>query len=287
MEKVKKAVILAGGLGTRFLPASKTVAKEMFPVLDKPILQYLVEELSIAGIEEVLIVLGKGKTSIIKHFKKDVKLEKRLENKPQILKKLHEINNLCKTKFVKEVAAKGAGYALMKAKKFVKKEPFVLLVGDEIGIFEKENSVEQMLKGFYKHNKNIIGVKTMPKAEVVNYGMIEGKKLDNKTYHITNMVEKPSLEKVTSDLCSVGKYIFKPNVFEIMKNIKLEKNKEMQYNDAIAYYIEEKEAVALIIDYERYDTGSKLGFVKANLDFALKDEELKKQLMPYLKRITS
>lgn len=286
MDNIKKAVILAGGLGTRFLPASKAVAKEMFPVLDKPILQYLVEELTTACIEEVLIVLGKGKTSVIKHFRRDLKLEKKLENKREILQKLQEINNLCTVKFVKNVAPKGAGYALLKAKKFVKDEPFVLLVGDEIGQYKKENSIEQMLKVFYKHNQNIVGVKFMPEAEMVNYGMIIGEKLDAKTFIMTDMIEKPKLQEVTSNLAAVGKYIFKPSVFEIMKSIKKEKGEELQYNDAIYFYLKNRDALAVVIDYERYDTGSKLGFVKANLDFALQDEELKKQLMPYLKEIT-
>lgn len=287
MQKVKKAVILAGGLGTRFLPASKVVAKEMFPILDKPILQYLVEELTVAGIEEVVIVLGKGKTSIIKHFTKDKKLEERLkrDNKQDILNKLDEINNLCKVTFVKNVAAKGAGYALSKAKKHIKNEPFVLLVGDEIGYYEKENSIQQLLGAYDKYETNLIGVKEMPKEQMVNYGMLEGIEKEKDIYLITSMKEKPKLEEVTSNLAAVGKYVFEPSVFSIMKTIKQEKNKEMQYNDAIVEYIKHKEAYAVAINYERYDTGSKLGFVKANLDFALKDESLKKELMPYLKNI--
>ncbi|MDD4211062.1 MAG: UTP--glucose-1-phosphate uridylyltransferase [Clostridia bacterium] len=285
MQTVKKAVILAGGLGTRFLPATKTVAKEMFPILDKPILQYLVEELTVAGIKEVIIVLGKGKTSIIKHFRRNAALEKRLKGKDDILAKLEEINNLCEVKFVKNVAAKGAGYALMKAKVLIKNEPFILLVGDEIGFYKKENSIEQMLSAFNKYNKNIIGVKAMPKEDMVNYGMIVGEKLESDIFDIKNMVEKPKLAQVTSNLSAVGKYIFKANVFNIMKTIKHEKNKELQYNDAIFYYIQNGDAIAKVIDYERYDTGSKLGFVKANLDYALKDEKLKEQLMPYLRKI--
>lgn len=285
MQTVKKAVILAGGLGTRFLPATKTVAKEMFPILDKPILQYLVEELTVAGIKEVIIVLGKGKTSIIKHFRRNAALEKRLKGKDDILAKLEEINNLCEVKFVKNVAAKGAGYALMKAKVLIKNEPFILLVGDEIDFYKKENSIEQMLSAFNKYNKNIIGVKAMPKEDMVNYGMIVGEKLESDIFDIKNMVEKPKLAQVTSNLSAVGKYIFKANVFNIMKTIKHEKNKELQYNDAIFYYIQNGDAIAKVIDYERYDTGSKLDFVKANLDYALKDEKLKEQLMPYLRKI--
>ena len=141
---------------------------------------------------------------------------------------------------------------------------------------KKENSIEQMLSAFNKYNKNIIGVKAMPKEDMVNYGMIVGEKLESDIFDIKNMVEKPKLAQVTSNLSAVGKYIFKANVFNIMKTIKHEKNKELQYNDAIFYYIQNGDAIAKVIDYERYDTGSKLDFVKANLDYALKDEKIKR-----------
>ena len=286
MQIVKKAVILAGGLGTRFLPASKAIPKEMFPVLDKPILQYLVEELVDAGINEIIIVLGRHKEIVLKHFNKCSFLEKRLKqtNKPDLLKKLTKINELPRIRFVKNVLPKGAGYALLKAKKHLKNEPFILLVGDEIGLYKSKNSIQQILHSYYKYNKNIIGVSKEPAEKMVNYGMIVGKKVNPHNYEILNLIEKPKLNEVTSNLAASGKYIFKPSIFEKMKETKIEKNKEIQYNNAIMLMIKENDVNALLLDYKRYDTGSKLGYVLANLDLGLLDEDIKKELFEELKK---
>lgn len=286
MQIVKKAVILAGGLGTRFLPASKAIPKEMFPVLDKPILQYLVEELVDAGINEIIIVLGRHKEIAKKHFRKSAFLEKRLKqtNKPELLKKITKINELPHIRFINNVKPRGAGYALLKAKKYLKNEPFILLVGDEIGLYTQKNSIQQMLHSYYKYNKSIIGVSKVPAEKMVNYGMIVGKKLNPHNYEITNLIEKPKLSEVTSSLAATGKYIFKHSIFEKMKATKTEKNKEIQYNDAIMLMIKENAVNALLLDYKRYDTGSKLGYVLANLDLGLLDEEIKEELYNELKK---
>lgn len=287
MSDVKKAVILAGGLGTRFLPATKAYAKEMFPVYDKPVLQYLVEELTEAGIEEVLIVLGKNKEKIIKHFSRNEKLEKRLKDngKFEILETVQDINSLCRISYVKNVAAKGSGYALMKAKKFVGNDSFVLLAGDEIGAYEDENSVQQLLKAFDKYNKNVIGAHSISKSKVVNYGMLTGTKITNNVIELEEIVEKPKIEDVTSKLVSVGKYVLRSSIFKLMKEDKVEKDKEFTYISGIEKFVDDKDAIAVKIDYDRFDTGSKLGYMQANIYFALQDKTIKKELESYMKKL--
>lgn len=286
---IKKAVILCGGNGTRFLPITKSIPKEMLPLLDKPILQTIVENLSDSGITDILIVLNKTKDIIKTHFNKNEELELLLEkdNKFTLLKKLQYINKLANISYVYQPNQLGTGDALLYAKEFVKNDNFLLMYGDEVMLCNLDNMPFQLIKCFEKHNKNIIGVQTCDKKDVFKYGIIKPKPIDSTTYSVLDLVEKPTLENAPSNICFLGASVLTSEVLTQLENINLllPPNSQLPLTDALLNIIKQNKVIAKLIDGTRIDVGNKLGFLKANIYAGLKDPEICNDLKTFLKSI--
>ncbi|RVU54785.1 UTP--glucose-1-phosphate uridylyltransferase GalU [Anaerosphaera multitolerans] len=278
--KIKKAVIPAAGLGTRFLPFTKSCPKEMLPIIDTPTIEYIVREVVESGIEEILIILSRNKTSIEDYFDRNFELEQKLINdkKYNLVEQLKEIESLAKIHFIRQKEALGLGHAVYCAKSFVNNEPFALLLGDEL-IVNDINATSQLIKLYEKRNSSIIGLSKVDPLEVDKYGIVEL----NKENQILNMVEKPDINSAPSNLAIIGRYIISPKIFEILPNIKPGKNNEIQLTDALLELLNYESIYGLEIQGQRYDIGSKIGFLKATFDFALNREDLSEELIKYIK----
>ena len=293
-KKIRKAVIPAAGLGTRVLPATKAQPKEMLVIVDKPALQYLVEELVESGIEEILIVTGRNKESIQNHFDYSYELERTLEEKGkhELLKVVNNISKLSNIYYVRQRNPLGLGHAIGCAEAFVGDEPFVVLLGDDI-IYTDEAKGEipvtkQLINKYNELNGGtILGVQEVPEKEVDKYGIIAPlNKIDDKTVEVDNFVEKPSLAEAPSKLAALGRYVLEPEIFEYLKETKLGKGGEIQLTDAI---LKMKNSGNKLYAYNfsglRYDTGDKLGMFIANIEFGLRHPELKERAKEYLKKL--
>ena len=294
MKKIRKAVIPAAGLGTRVLPATKAQPKEMLVVVDKPALQYLVEELVDSGIEEILIVTGRNKESIENHFDYSYELEKTLEEKGKIelLKVVNNISKLSNIYYVRQKNPLGLGHAIGCAEAFVGDEPFVVLLGDDIIYTDKEKGqlpVTKQLVEKYKELQGgtILGVQEVPHKNVSKYGIIKPlKKIDEKTVAVEDFVEKPSVDEAPSNLAALGRYVLEPEIFSYLKNTKPGKGGEIQLTDAILAMKNNGEKLyAYNFDGLRYDTGDKFGMFVANVEFGLRHPELKDRAKEYLKEL--
>ena len=286
---IKKAVILCGGNGTRFLLVTKSLPKEMLPLLDKPILQTIVEDLKNAGISDILIILNKSKDIIKTHFNGNKELELLLEkdNKLKLLEKLKDLNNLANISYAYQTHQHGTGDALMYAKDFVGNDNFLLMYGDEVMLCEELSMPMQLINCFEKYNKNVISVQTCNKEDVYKYGIIKPTLLDDSTYKVLDLVEKPSVENAPSNICFLGASALTSKIFNELENINstLPPNSELPLTDALLNLIKKQEVVARIIDGTRIDAGNKLGFVKANIYAVLKDPEICNELKEFLKTI--
>ena len=296
IKRIRKAVIPAAGLGTRVLPATKAQPKEMLVIVDKPALQYLVEELVASGIEEILIVTGRNKTSIENHFDYSYELEKTLEEKGKkdLLKVVDDISNLSNIYYVRQKNPLGLGHAISCAEAFVGDEPFVVLLGDDI-IYtdEKRGEIPVTKQLMNKYGElgggTILGVQEVPENEVNKYGIVAPlKRMDESTVEVENFVEKPSIEEAPSKLAALGRYILEPEIFKYLKEIKPGKGGEIQLTDAI---LAMKQAGNRLYAYDfkglRYDTGDKFGMFVANVEFGLRHPELKDKAKEYLKGLLS
>lgn len=283
---IKKAVILCGGLATRFLPISKSVPKEMLPLLDKPILQVLVEDLKKAGITDVLILIGRGKECIIRHFDHNIELENRLieSGKTEFLKLATEPNTLANIYYKMQDKPLGTGHCLKLAQAFVGDDPFVMLFGDELMTCENKNIVEQLIDNYNTYHKSVIAVQECDPKEVYRYGIIKNKPLGNGASLILNFVEKPKVEEAPSNICNLGTAILTSDVFKYIDQCKI-KNGELSVTDAYNLMIEKELLMAQDINGRRYDMGNKLGFVIANIDACLKDPTYGEDLRKYLKSL--
>ena len=294
---IKKAVILCGGLATRFLPFSKAVPKEMLPILDKPIIHYLIKELSDNGIKDILIITNRGKEAIENYFDKSIEVEERLKasGKTEILKELDEITNLANVHFIRQVEAKGTGHALLRAKSFVGNDSFYLCFGDEFFYNPKNPLVSQMLEFYNKSGvENLIATRRVPIEETYKYGIvsIEGDRSNqfaematSPTIHkITKFVEKPKVEKAESNLSYVGPAILSSEVFEHLENSKFT-GLEMFLTDAYTALYSQDKMYALEVVCDRVDMGNPLGFVQANLFFAMQNKDYKEKLIEYIKTL--
>ena len=283
---VNKAVIPAAGLGTRFLPATKAQPKEMLPIVDKPTIQYIVEEAVESGIKDILIVNGKGKNSIEDHFDKSLELEiqlmKKSENK--LLELVRKITDDVNIYYIRQKEAKGLANAISLAKSFVGNEPFAVLLGDMMTCGE-EPFLKRLIDMFNKYECPIIGAGRVKIEEVSNYGIIDVDKIENGFLKINNLVEKPSKEVAPSNIAILGRYILTPDIFDMIKKLDIGKNGEYQLTDALRMLIKQKPMYACEFLGKVYDIGSKIGFLKANIDFALKRPELKESLLKYLEEV--
>jgi len=284
--KVRKAVIPAAGLGTRFLPATKSIPKEMLPIVDKPTIQYIVEEVIASGIEDVLIITGRNKGSIEEHFDRAVELEDNLEktNKEELLEEIKNISKMINIHTVRQKNPLGLGHAIYCAKSFVGDEPFAVLLGDDVVDSEKP-CLKQMLEIFEEYNASILGVQPVGWENVNKYGIVSGNKISDNLYTVRDLIEKPDRDSAPTNIAILGRYIITPKIFEILENTKTGVGGEIQLTDGLKELCNIEEVYAYIFEGRRYDVGSKIGFLEATVDYALKRDDLKDSFKKYLKSI--
>lgn len=284
--KVRKAVIPAAGLGTRFLPATKAQPKEMLPIVDKPTLQYIIEEAIESGIEEILIITGRNKSSIENHFDKSVELELELEKsgKLELLEEVRKISDMVNIHYIRQKEPKGLGHAIYCAKSFASNEPFAVLLGDDI-VYNGKPCLQQLMECYEKYKTTILGVQEVAKEDVSKYGIVDGKMIDDKIYTVNDLVEKPSIEDAPSNIAILGRYIINPEIFEILEHIEPGKGGEIQLTDGLKELAKREAMYAHVFEGKRYDVGNKLGFLEATVEFALRREDLREDFMEYLKGI--
>lgn len=286
--KVRKAIIPAAGLGTRFLPATKAQPKEMLPIVDKPTIQYIVEEAINSGIEEILIVTGRNKRAIEDHFDRSVELEIELAKKGNdlLLKQVRDISNLVDIHYVRQKEAKGLGHAIHCAKAFVGNEPFAVLLGDDV-VDAEVPCLKQLIDVYESHSSTILGVQEVDTREVDKYGIVDYESVEGRLYKVRDLVEKPAKEKAPSNVAILGRYIITPEIFDILEGTKPGSGGEIQLTDALKSLGKIQDIYAYNFKGKRYDIGSKLGFLQATVEFALKREDLKNDFRSYLEEIVS
>ena len=284
--KIKKAIIPAAGLGTRMLPATKSMPKEMLPVFDKPTLQYIIEEAISSGIEEILIVTGRNKQSIENHFDKSVELELELEKskKYELLEQIRKISEFCDIHYIRQREPKGLGHAIYRAKTFISNDPFAVLLGDDI-VYSKKPCLKQLIEVYEEKNSPILGVQRVKKEDVNKYGIVYGEKVSEKLTLVENMVEKPQVEEAKSDIAILGRYIITSDIFEALEQTSPGKNGEIQITDALYTLMQKRAIYAYEFDGKRYDLGDKLGLLKASIEFGLRDETSENEIKEYLKNL--
>ncbi|WP_326497909.1 UTP--glucose-1-phosphate uridylyltransferase GalU [Clostridium sp. ZS2-4] len=281
--KVKKAIIPAAGLGTRFLPATKAQPKEMLPIVDKPTIQYIIEEAVASGIEEILIITGRNKRAIEDHFDKSIELENQLEakGKKELLNMVTDISNLVDIYYVRQKEPKGLGHAINCARTFVGDEPFAVMLGDDV-VDSDVPCLKQLIDCFNEYKTSILGVQEVPANDVSKYGIVKGMHIEDRIYKVKDLVEKPKVEEAPSNVAILGRYIITPQIFKILDETKPGKSGEIQLTDALRTLIKQEAMYAYDFEGRRYDVGDKLGFLKATVEFALKRQELKEEFMKYL-----
>lgn len=288
MKKVTKAVIPAAGLGTRVLPATKAQPKEMLVIVDKPSLQYIVEELVESGITDIVIVTGRNKNSIEDHFDFSYELEHTLEkeNKTALLEKIENISSMANIFYVRQNHPMGLGHAILKAKPFIGDEPFVIALGDDIVYNPEKPVAKQLIENYEKYGASVVGCQEVSLDDVSKYGIVKpNEKLDEKTVSMSDFIEKPSKEEAPSKLACLGRYLLSGKIFKYLEETKAGKGGEIQLTDAILKMLRDGEkVVAYEFQGKRYDIGNKFGLLKANIEFGLKNEETKKELREYLEK---
>ncbi len=287
--KVRKAVIPAAGLGTRFLPATKAMPKEMLPIVDKPTIQYIIEEAIASGIKEILIVTGKCKRAIEDHFDRSITLELELEknNKHELLEIVKNVSEMVDIHYIRQKDPKGLGHAIYCARTFVGSEPFAVLLGDDIVHNDEEPCLKQMLEAYDQYQASILGVQEVAPQEVSKYGIIEGHKVADRVYKVSGLVEKPSVEEAPSNVAILGRYIINPGIFEILKHTKPGKGGEIQLTDALTELAQQEAVYAYNFEGRRYDVGNRQGFLEATVEAALRREDLKDEFLEYLVKIVA
>ena len=283
MSEIKKLVIPAAGLGTRFLPATKAQPKEMLAIVDKPAIQYIVEEAAAAGIEKILIITAQNKQSIREHFGTSETLEHELlrTGKTAMLNEIKAISQLAEIEFAIQEEALGLGHAILCAKDFVKDDPFAVILGDDVVCAEKP-AIGQLMEVYDKTKSSVVGVQPVPVEEIHKYGIVAGTILGNDLYKLTEIVEKPKSEEAPSNMAVLGRYVFTPQIMEELAAIPRGKNGEYQLTDAIASLMKKQDIYAFQFEGKRYDLGDKLGFLKATVEFALRRDDLAEEFGEYL-----
>lgn len=285
MTSLKKVIITAGGFGTRFLPATKAQPKEMLPMVDKPVIQYLAEEAVASGIKEIIIVTGRGKRSIEDHFDNSVELESFLEarGKSELAKTIKKISSMAFFSFIRQKEPKGIGDAILQARPLIGREPVAVMAGDDI--FDSSiPALKQLIKVYEKYKAPVVALRRVPKEDIHKYGIIIGKEIGHRLWSISGSVEKPKLEKAPSDLMIVVKYIFVPKFFDYLAKVKPAPNGEIYPNLAIEEYVKDGgRFYGYEIEGDYYDCGDKLGYMKAMVNFGLKHPEVGKSFRQYLR----
>ncbi|MGE7636513.1 UTP--glucose-1-phosphate uridylyltransferase GalU [Peribacillus frigoritolerans] len=286
MKKVRKAIIPAAGLGTRFLPATKAMPKEMLPIVDKPTIQYIVEEALASGIEDIIIVTGKGKRAIEDHFDNSFELEQNLFNKGKIelLDKVQHSSQMADIHYIRQKEPKGLGHAVWCARKFIGDEPFAVLLGDDIVKADKP-CIKQLIEQYEKTESSVIGVQAVPDHQTSRYGIIDPLNQEGRLFDVKNFVEKPTSGEAPSNLAIMGRYVLTPQIFSYLEKQEKGSGGEIQLTDAIQMLNKFDKVFAYDFDGIRYDVGEKLGFITTTLEFAMMDTELKEELLRYLENL--
>ncbi|MBP2631057.1 MAG: gtaB [Firmicutes bacterium] len=282
MGKIRKAVIPAAGLGTRFLPATKAQPKEMLPIVDKPAIQYIIEEAIASGIEEILIITGRNKRSIEDHFDRSIELELQLkeQGKYEMLGLVEEISNIT-VHFIRQKEAKGLGHAVLCAKQFVGNEPFAVMLGDDI-VDAEVPCLRQLMDVYQDFKGSVLGVQEVNKAKVSSYGIVNPKPVKQNVWQALDLIEKPSPEEAPSQLAVLGRYILEPEIFELLEKTKPGRGGEIQLTDAICQLAAIQKVYAYNFSGRRYDIGDKQGYLEATVEYALKRPELRDKFLEYL-----
>jgi len=285
-KKIVKAVFPAAGLGTRFLPATKASPKEMLALVDKPLIQYVVEEAAASGIEEIVLITGRGKRSIEDHFDVAFELEEdlRAKGKHKLLSEIQRIANMVTFCYIRQKKALGLGHAVLTAKLVVGNEPFAVLLGDDI-IDAEVPALKQMLAIYKRYPSTILAIQKVPRSQTQQYGIIDGKKIENGVYLVKDLVEKPSPDKAPSNLAIIGRYILSPDIFSALENTKPGKGDEIQLTDGLRLLMENQPIYAYEVEGIRHDAGDKLGFLKATVEFGLKNKEFGPEFRSYLQKL--
>ncbi|AIM16356.1 UTP--glucose-1-phosphate uridylyltransferase [Bacillus sp. X1(2014)] len=284
MKKVRKAIIPAAGLGTRFLLATKAMPKEMLPIVDKPTIQYIVEEAVASGIEDIIIVTGKGKRAIEDHFDMAPELERNLieKEKYDLLDKVQYSSNLVDIHYIRQKEPKGLGHAVWCARNFIGNEPFAVLLGDDI-VQSDTPCLRQLINQYEETYSSVIGVQQVPDSETHRYGIIDPSAQEGRRYQVKNFVEKPKLGTAPSNLAIMGRYVLTPEIFMFLDRQEIGTGGEIQLTDAIQQLNQIQRVFAYDFEGKRFDVGEKLGFVKTTIEFALQHEDLFEDMQDYLK----
>lgn len=289
--KIRKAVFPAAGLGTRFLPATKAQPKEMLPLVDKPVIQYVIEEAMASGIEDIIIVTGRGKNAIEDHFDVSYELEKILESrgKTDLLEQVRAISKMVSISYVRQKEALGLGHAILVARPLVGDEPFAVLLGDDI-IDGEIPCTQQMISVFEKHHSSVLATQIVDGPDISLYGVIRGNPVvdgsgSGRVYRVEDLVEKPPFAEAPSNLAIIGRYILTPEIFEVLEKTRADKGGEIQLTNGLRLLLERQAIHAYRFEGKRYDAGDKLGFLKATVEFALKREDLGKDFGAYLREL--
>jgi UTP--glucose-1-phosphate uridylyltransferase len=284
--KVRKAVFPAAGMGTRFLPATKASPKEMLPLVDKPIIQYVVEEAVKSGIKNITIVTGRGKRTIEDHFDKSFELEYELERKGKLdlLKKTKAIADLVAVSYIRQKEPLGLGHAILTAKNLVDEEPFAVMLGDDV-VYSKVPCLKQLINVYNKYKCSVIAVERVPMESIHSYGVIKGTQLEDNIYRIEALVEKPTPRRAPSNLAIIGRYVLTPRIFKVLEKTPPDKGGEIQLTDALRLLSEKEPILACEFEGKRYDAGDKLGFLKATVEYALRRADLAAKFRAYLENL--
>ncbi len=291
--KIRKAVIPAAGLGTRFLPATKALPKEMLPIVDIPTIQYIVEEAVASGIEEILIITNSTKHVMENHFDKNYELEERLKasGKMAQLEEIDEIAHLANIFYIRQKEPKGLGDAILCAKSFIGDEPFAVLLGDDVVVNEGgKPALKQLVDQYEQTRASIVGVQTVDKKDVSKYGIVAPSRSHPATgrlVKLSDMVEKPAVDKAPSQMAVLGRYVLNPEIFELLETQEKGAGNEIQLTDAIKRLMDRQAVYAYDFEGTRYDVGDKFGFIKATIDFALKREDLKEKVQEYINTLVT
>ena len=284
--KITKAVIPAAGLGTRFLPATKAVPKEMLPIVDTPTLQYIIEEAVASGIEDILIITGRGKRAIEDHFDKSYELENELHRtgKFEYIEMVEKISSLANIHYVRQKQSLGLGHAIYCAKSFAGHTPFAVLLGDDI-VNAEVPCLKQLIDVYEKYSCSVLGVQQVNERDVSKYGIVKGAAVEDRVYRVTGLVEKPKTEEAPSNIALLGRYIITPEIFPLLENARPGAGGEIQLTDALCELARKQPMYAYDFVGRRYDVGNKMGFLQATVEFALRRDDLKDEFMEYLKTI--
>lgn len=285
---ITKAVIPAAGLGTRFLPATKAQPKEMLPIVDKPTIQYIIEEAVASGITDILIITGRNKRAIEDHFDRSIELELDLEKKGkhELLKQIQEISELVNVQYVRQKNPLGLGHAIYCAKNFVGNESFAVMLGDDI-VDAQVPCLKQLMEVYEQYQTTILGVQKVKSQDVGKYGIVGGETIASRTHFVQSMVEKPALAQAPSNIAILGRYIITPDIFPFLAQTAPGAGGEIQLTDALKELGKHKKVLAYEFEGRRYDVGDKQGFLEATVEMALQREDLKDEFLTYLKRIIS